>query len=70
MLHEDIHSHAASSRRSSTMAEGIRGATSFPGYRAAGTSIGYTCRPALISRENMAWLPTAIANIRHTIASD
>ena len=70
MLHEDTHSHAASSRRSSTMAEGIRDAKSLPGYRAAGTSIGYTCCPVLISRENMAWLRTAIANIRHSIASD
>lgn len=70
MLHEDTHSHTTSSGRSSTMVEGKRGATSPPGYRAAGASIGYTCRPALISRENLAWLPTAIANIRHTIASD
>lgn len=70
MLHEDINSHAASSRRSSRIAEGIRGATSLLGHTVAGTSIGHACRPALISRENLAWLPTAIANLRHTNASN
>lgn len=70
MLHEDIHRHAASSRRSSKMAEGIRGATSLLRQRVAGTSIGQACRSVLIIRENMTWLPTAIANYSHINTSN
>lgn len=50
------------------MAEGIRDAISVLRHRVAGTSIGHACRPLLIIRDNMTWLPTITAKHRHITA--